>query len=872
MTLAIETRQLTRYFDGFCAVNAIDLRVEAGTFYGFLGPNGAGKSTTIKMLTGLLAPSQGQILVLGKNMLDPREALEVKARVGVIPEDLALFDNLTAREYLTFVGRMYLLPRDTIRSRIDELLPLLGLEKEEKKLTLEYSHGMKKKLALAAALIANPDLLFLDEPFEGVDAVTSRVIRDLLAGFVARGSTVFLTSHVLEIVEKLCTHVGIIVKGQLVEQASLETIRQGGSLEDRFLERAGADAEVDAQAQLAGGEHAVNWQHFQTFVWLRWRLFRQPVAPRRHRQRHHSDDPGRRRPRPRRRACRSPFSWSACSYCPIQPDALPATLLYVWDGLVLAFVFFWTIGLMVELQRSEVLSLDKFLHLPVSLKSAFLINYLSSLFSVTLILFVPAMIALSLALTLTVRPTMVVLLPLLAAFILMVTALTYQFQGWLAALMVNKRRRRTVIVFVTAAFILICQLPNLVSILHPWKREQENELVQDQRKDEADLEQAYAANKMSASEYQRQQLEIQRRYQTRAEELEQQKLQRFTGTARLINMIVPLGWLPLGAMDAAEGHLVSALLGTLGMTAIGAASLWRSYRTTLRLYTGYYTSGKREPVAVVAPVKSAAPTPLLLEKQIPWLSEPTAAVALGSFRSLMRAPETKMILLSPLMMVLVFGSLSLAHTMNPDETMKPMMAFGAMSMTMFSLIQLVGNQFGFDRAGFRVYVLSAAPRRDILLGKNLSTAPVAFAMGLTMIVFLQVIYPMRLDYFLATLPQLLSTYLLFCMLANWLSILAPTAVRSGTFRAANPKGITLLLQFMFLFLFPVVLTPILFPLAIEKVLERFGGIQGVPICLMLSVVECVAIIGLYRVVLAWQGYVLQAREQKILEIVTTKTE
>jgi ABC-2 type transport system ATP-binding protein len=242
MNLAIETLELTRYFDGFCAVDRIALEVERGTFYGFLGPNGAGKSTTIKMLTGLLAPSEGQILVLGKNMRDPRESLEAKSRVGVIPEDLALFDNLTAREYLTFVGRMYLLRRETIRGRIDELLPLLGLENEEKKLTLEYSHGMKKKLALAAALLPNPDLLFLDEPFEGVDAVTSRVVRDLLRGYVARGSTVFLTSHVLDIVEKLCTHVGIIVKGALVEQASLEAIRQGSSLEDRFLELAGADA------------------------------------------------------------------------------------------------------------------------------------------------------------------------------------------------------------------------------------------------------------------------------------------------------------------------------------------------------------------------------------------------------------------------------------------------------------------------------------------------------------------------------------------------------------------------------------------------------------------------------------------------------
>jgi ABC-2 type transport system ATP-binding protein len=242
MNLAIETHQLTRSFGDFRAVNGIDLSVERGTFYGFLGPNGAGKSTTIKMLTGLLAPTHGSIRVLDKDMLDPRQALEAKGRLGVIPEDLALFDNLTGREYLTFVGRMYLLPRDTIRGRIDELLALLGLEGEEKKLTLEYSHGMKKKLALAAALLPNPDLLFLDEPFEGVDAVTSRVIRDLLKGYVGRGSTVFLTSHVLEIVERLCSHVGIIVKGNLVEQASLEELRRGASLEDRFLEKAGADA------------------------------------------------------------------------------------------------------------------------------------------------------------------------------------------------------------------------------------------------------------------------------------------------------------------------------------------------------------------------------------------------------------------------------------------------------------------------------------------------------------------------------------------------------------------------------------------------------------------------------------------------------
>jgi ABC-2 type transport system ATP-binding protein len=255
MELAIETRGLTRLFEKFRAVDQIDLRVEPGTFYGFLGPNGAGKSTTIKMLTGLLAASEGEAYVLGKNMFDVRESLEAKRKIGVVPENLALFENLTAREHLTFIGRMYLLPAETIRVRIDDLLKLLGLADIEKKLVLEYSHGMKKKLALASALLPNPDLLFLDEPFEGVDAVTSRVIRDLLKDYIRRGSTVFLTSHVLDVVEKLCTHVGIIANGKLVEQAELNSLRQGSSLEERFLEKVGVDEEAT---------HKLSWLHEET--------------------------------------------------------------------------------------------------------------------------------------------------------------------------------------------------------------------------------------------------------------------------------------------------------------------------------------------------------------------------------------------------------------------------------------------------------------------------------------------------------------------------------------------------------------------------------------------------------------------------------
>jgi ABC-2 type transport system ATP-binding protein len=241
MSLAIETAGLTRDFGKMRAVDAIDLRVERGTFYGFLGPNGAGKSTTIKMLTGLLAPSAGTMRILGEDVSDPERAREVKRRVGVVPENLGLFENLTAREYLTFIGRMYLLPAETIRERAGELLTMMDLQHEEKKLTLEFSHGMRKKLALAAALIPNPELLFLDEPFEGVDAVASRVLRDILKRCVERGATVFLTSHVLEIVEKLCTHVGIIAHGKLVHQESMTEARTGGTLEERFLHLVGAD-------------------------------------------------------------------------------------------------------------------------------------------------------------------------------------------------------------------------------------------------------------------------------------------------------------------------------------------------------------------------------------------------------------------------------------------------------------------------------------------------------------------------------------------------------------------------------------------------------------------------------------------------------
>jgi ABC-2 type transport system ATP-binding protein len=244
MELAVETHGLTRDFGGVRAVAGVDLAVPAGSFYGFLGPNGAGKSTTIKCLTGLLQPSSGTMRILG---IDPvADPVAVKRRIGVVPEDLALFDRLTAEETLTFVARIHGIDDATAARRSTDLLDLMDLKSARNKLVVDFSHGMRKKLSLAAALLPGPRLLFLDEPFEGIDAVASRQIKDLLQSFVERGGTIFLTSHILEIVERLSTHLGVIVQGRLVAQGSVSELRAAGAsgqtLEELFIGLVGADA------------------------------------------------------------------------------------------------------------------------------------------------------------------------------------------------------------------------------------------------------------------------------------------------------------------------------------------------------------------------------------------------------------------------------------------------------------------------------------------------------------------------------------------------------------------------------------------------------------------------------------------------------
>lgn len=241
---AVAMYGLTRAFGQKVAVNGLNLAVRRGEFFGFLGPNGAGKSTTIKMLVGQLRPSAGAAYIGGVEVW--KRPLEAKALMGVLPEQLNLYERLTGRELIEFAGRLYSLPRDESKRRAAALLQTLGLEQDANKLIVDYSVGMRKKVALAAALIHRPQVLFLDEPFEGIDPVSSRVIRDILRDLTRTGTTIFFSSHIMEVVERLCTRIGIISQGTLIAEGTLDELRArageaNSTLEDVFLNLIGAD-------------------------------------------------------------------------------------------------------------------------------------------------------------------------------------------------------------------------------------------------------------------------------------------------------------------------------------------------------------------------------------------------------------------------------------------------------------------------------------------------------------------------------------------------------------------------------------------------------------------------------------------------------
>ncbi len=552
----------------------------------------------------------------------------------------------------------------------------------------------------------------------------------------------------------------------------------------------------------------------------------------------------------------------------------PLVLLAIWDGLACVFLLFWMIGVVTELQRSETVSPEKFLHLPVPLSGVFLINYVSSWMALSVVYFLPTMVGLAVGLALDRGPALLWALPLITAFFLMVTALTYQFRGWLAAMMSNPRRRRSIIFGITFVFVGLAQLPTLISMWSPGRTEKKRAIAQ-RSEQETELWNKRQTGQITPADYLNQVSEIRRIETERAKAENEQSSHQFEKWALLGNQVLPPGWLPWGVMSAAQGIIWPALAGIFGMTLISTASLWRSYRTTIRYYTGQFNQGTgklKTPKPVVKTVRKPSSTTRLLERRVPLVSEYASAIAVSCFRSIVRAPEAKMMLLSPIILAFVFGSMLFREASDIEKPVRSIMAIGAVAMTFFGMVQFVGNQFGFDRGGFRVFVLCPAPRRDILLGKNLSMAPLALGMSWLLIALVQVLRPMHLDHLAAMVPQSIAMFLVFCMMANWLSIFAPMPIAAGSMKPRNPRVMLVLLQVLFTFMLPLAMAPTILPWLAEFLLVYFQWMPRLPVFLVGSLLQLAAIGLLYHVILTLQGDSLQSREQKILEVVSKASE
>lgn len=540
------------------------------------------------------------------------------------------------------------------------------------------------------------------------------------------------------------------------------------------------------------------------------------------------------------------------------PEADPMEVWGVWVGLAVAFLLFWMIGLMTELSRSDSLSIKNLLHLPVSLGWVFLNNYLSSFVSLSVAFFLPAMLGLALAMTMTFGAYMLMCFPLVLGFFLLITALTYHLRGWLARLMEDKRKGKNIVMGITFGFVLLVQIPNFINMATSDRdvagRVKKYELQTKARMEGPEQEQAKA--------------ELEAFLQ--AEEAEELVLER---RVTLATQVIPFGWLPYGMLALHEKRMLPASLSILGFYLLAGLSLRRSYRTTVRgIVEGEgHGSGIANPAKALKS-KNAKSKPrgiLLVERDLPWMSSQVSGITFANLRSLLRAPETKMMMLGPIIMFAFMGMM-LAKKDNADEMMYwfPGMSLGAISMGMISVNQLLQNQFGLDRAGFRAFVLSPVSRDRILLAKNLTLAPFGIGIGTLALCGLQYFAPADANHFFGALLQVFSAFLLLCLLGNLLSIYAPIRMREISTKAVKPKFSTFVLQFLTLVFVPLTLSPLLLPWGVEFLLSRMDMDSGIPIFLLMHGFMLGLVILLYRWYIRQQGELLHHREQEILDVLT----
>jgi ABC-2 type transport system permease protein len=515
----------------------------------------------------------------------------------------------------------------------------------------------------------------------------------------------------------------------------------------------------------------------------------------------------------------------------------PLAIMGVWAGVALVFLFFWMIGLLTELQRSETIDLQRLMHLPVALGQMFVINYIVSHFTVSIIIFVPVILGLALGLMIARGPEMVLLIPLALSMVFMTTAWTYCLRGWLATLMTNPRRRRTVIMVITVAFILLGQGPNLYF------------------------------NVLNRQEHHSHQ---QAAHSARAEEM-------VHNLVAAQGFIPPL-WVSVGAQGLAEGRVLPALFGMLGCLGLGVLGLRRAYRATVRFYHGETGGRAATRVKPAGPAAKAAASPVkggsrFLELHLPGVPEPAAALALATFRSMLRAPEVKMAWASSFIVTLIVGaSLFFRSAPTMPEAVKPFLATGTVVFSIFMLVQFFANQFGFDRDGFRALILSPVDRQLVLLGKNLACAPIGAGFGLILLGLISLRLHLPLSEFAAVVFQLVALLLVAGLAGNVLSILVPYRIQAGSLKPTKMPGLAMLVMFLCHILFPVVMTPV-FVAPLAELLWRQAGLPAaVPVNFIFSVLLAAVAAILYWQTLAPLGRLLSRRETKILSVVTVEVE
>ncbi|MBZ5537032.1 MAG: hypothetical protein LAO31_13850 [Acidobacteriia bacterium] len=589
----------------------------------------------------------------------------------------------------------------------------------------------------------------------------------------------------------------------------------------------------------------MNWSQLKTVLWLRWRLMRNQFSR-----------------RGKMNAVLTVvlavfgliasvggfFGGVIVGAWPLR-RASPLILMLLWDFIIGMFLLFWSLGIVREIQRAESLDIRKLLHLPVSLRQIFLVNYIASHFTFDIVLFVPGMIGLSLGLLWSKGGSMIWLIPLVFTFLFMMTAWAYCLRGWLVALMTNPRRRRALIVGATAAFILLAQLPNLYNILsHPGRQRT--------------LENRSASG---------------RRLKTPRRDLEV-RLALSPAFISAHNYVPPL-WVGGGALALASGRTWPALGGSLAAFLIGSWGLVRAYRSTRRFYFGDQTSDRLQTRETAPPARTTLAPPLhgtvntFLERDLPYVPRETAPLWLAFFRGLTRAPEVKMSLATNLIMIVVFSALFLSKTWAvPEEKLKPFVASAAVALSSFGLIQLMFNQFGFDRNGFRTLVLLPTQRRHFLLAKNLTLFPIAFGLGLIFLGVLTLLLHIGVLTLAASCLQLLGAFLLLSILGNFASIMVPYRIAAGSLKPTKVSAKTSFFIFLSQMFSPIALIPILISPGLGFLLDYLGWLSAGLVNLLTSLILTILLMYLYWISLDRLGWLLQWREKEILEAVITEVE